>query len=81
MTRISEREREFNQALGANIRKARRARGLPLASPAFGLHGGRLSRIERGRGCLRLGSLVRIAEALGVPPCSLLPKISEFTNP
>jgi transcriptional regulator with XRE-family HTH domain len=81
MTIISEREREFNRALGANIRQARRARGLPLADPAFGLDGGRLSRVERGRAGLRLKGLLKIAAALGVPASSLLPpKVSALPH-
>ena len=85
MTITSARERQFNRALGANIRRARRARGLTLADPAFGLHSGRLSLVERGRGGLRLTALVQIAEVLGVPAASLFPRkrprITELTTP
>jgi transcriptional regulator with XRE-family HTH domain len=59
---------------GANLRSARREAGLSQQrlSSACGLHRTEISLLERGAREPRLGTVVRLARALGVPPAHLL---------
>lgn len=67
-------QREFNRRLGANIRTARLLRGLSLVylHSLTKIHD--LSRLERSR-MVTCRHLVSIAEALGVEPVTLLPRL------
>jgi transcriptional regulator with XRE-family HTH domain len=61
-------------ALGARLRVLRRAKGLSLRALAerSGVSASFLSQLERARSNASVGSLARIAEALGVPASELL---------
>lgn len=62
------------QALGAAIKAARQALGVSQEDFAdrLGMHRTQLGHIEQGRKDCRLSTLVRLGEALGVPPSKLL---------
>ncbi|WP_439594317.1 helix-turn-helix domain-containing protein [Falsiroseomonas sp.] len=61
-------------ALGRRLRAQRQAAGLSLAGLALatGLTKGYLSKVERGQGQPSIGTVFRIAEALGLPAGQLL---------
>ncbi len=65
----------FAQILGRNIRRTRRAADLTQETLAFraGVHRTALSGYEGGHKVPTLESFVRIAVALGISPCELLP--------
>jgi transcriptional regulator with XRE-family HTH domain len=65
------------QTLGENIRRIRRGAGLSQEqlSARSGLHSTEISRLERGVREPRLGTIVRVARALGVAPAELLADI------
>lgn len=62
------------QQFGENVRKARHARGWTQEDLAgeTGLAVVQVSRIERGKREIRLGTLVRLLDGLQVPPDALL---------
>ncbi|MGG2102676.1 helix-turn-helix domain-containing protein [Stenotrophomonas sp. NRRL B-14846] len=62
------------QALGAAIKAARQTLGVSQEDFAdrLGMHRTQLGHIEQGRKDCRLSTLVRLAEALGIPLSSLL---------
>jgi transcriptional regulator with XRE-family HTH domain len=57
------------EALGARIKRARKARGLTLkgVEAAAGISATHVSEIERGKTSPTTGALLRISEALGLP--------------
>jgi transcriptional regulator with XRE-family HTH domain len=62
------------QRFGANVRKARLARGWTQEDLAghTGLAVVQVSRIERGKREVRITTLIRLISALEVPPAELL---------
>jgi transcriptional regulator with XRE-family HTH domain len=62
------------ERFGANVRKARLARGWTQEDLAekTGLATVQVSRIERGRREVRLTTFTRLVQALGIPPAELL---------
>jgi transcriptional regulator with XRE-family HTH domain len=60
--------------IGLNIAEARRGAGLSQAELGFRLHSAsqEISRLESGRACPRLTTLLRVARAIGVPLTDLL---------
>lgn len=68
-----------NQQIGNNIRDVRNERGMTQLALAHAIGyngddaGAYISRVEAGQQEPRLDTLARIAEALGVTTCSLLP--------
>jgi len=62
------------ERLGANLRRARRERQLTQEQVAArsGVHATEVSRIESGKRDPRASTVVRLAEAIGVPPGQLL---------
>lgn len=68
-----------NQQIGKNIREARADKGITQLALAHAIGyngddaGAYISRVEAGQQEPRLDTLARIAEALGVTTCSLLP--------
>lgn len=62
------------ERFGANVRKARLARGWTQEDLAekTGLATVQVSRIERGKREVRLTTLVRLVRALDLPPAELL---------
>ncbi|HLI10728.1 MAG TPA: XRE family transcriptional regulator [Alphaproteobacteria bacterium] len=60
---------EISRRIGEQIREARRGKGLTLRvlTQATGLSTPFLSRLERGAASTSIASLIRIAEALGIP--------------
>ncbi|MGX9963582.1 helix-turn-helix domain-containing protein [Roseomonas sp. F4] len=73
---MSSTEMEAPEAagLGERLRARRQAAGLSLAAlaEATGLTKGYLSKVERGVGQPSIGTVFRVAEALGVPAAQLL---------
>ena len=67
------------EILGANVRSARREIGLSQEALAerANLHRTEISHLERASRDARLGTIVKVAQALGVPPSSLLRGISQ----
>lgn len=70
------RSKEFSQDFGARVRR-HRLKMKPFVSQEALAHRAGLDRsfvghIEQGRGSPTLDSIVRIAAALGVDPCSLV---------
>lgn len=66
-------------ALGANVRRTRRARGLTLKAVerASGVSATHVSEIERGKTSPTVGALERIASALGVAVTRLLETVAD----
>ena len=66
------------QILGTNVRTARRELGLSQEALAerANLHRTEISHLERASRDARLGTIVKVAGALGVPPAELLREIS-----
>ncbi|MGI9021545.1 MAG: helix-turn-helix domain-containing protein [Solirubrobacterales bacterium] len=66
------------ERFGTNVRRLRRDQGLTQEALAHAseLHPTEVSRLERGVREPRLGTIVRVAHALGVRPAQLLDKIS-----
>ena len=62
------------ERFGANVRKARLARGWTQEDLAekSGLATVQVSRIERGKREVRLTTFTRLVKALGIPPAELL---------
>ncbi|MCX5201029.1 helix-turn-helix domain-containing protein [Streptomyces sp. NBC_00237] len=62
------------QAIGENIRAARRAAGLTQEQVglATGIERNNVNRIEQGHASARLDSLLLIADAIGVPLADLV---------
>ena len=62
------------QQFAANLRRARAEAGLSQEelSERSGLHSTEISRLERGVREPRLGTIVRLARGLGLPPADLL---------
>lgn len=73
------RSRPDTASLGASIRTARAAKGITQLALAHAIGyegddaGAYISRVESGHQSPRIETLSRIAEALGVTVCSLLP--------
>jgi transcriptional regulator with XRE-family HTH domain len=67
-------QREFQQALGNEVRKLRTQRELTQAALGreAGIDRGDISKLENGRIDLRLSSIRRIARALGISVSRLL---------
>lgn len=63
------------EEIGRRISEARERLGLKTMdlAEAIGRHSSGVSDVERGKTALSLGALLQFAEALGVPPGSLLP--------
>ena len=72
-------ERALEQALGRQIRQARRAQDLTVADLAAraGISAGMLSRIENGQISPSLATLRAVAGALGIPMASLFAAFEE----
>ena len=70
----TERTRQANRTIGAAIRRQRRARGWTIeqAAEAIELDARHLQRVEVGRVSPSAATLVRIADALGVPVAILV---------
>jgi len=68
----------ITQEFGAGLRRLRAERGLRQDEVASGAKLSRTSivNIERGRQGVALSTVYRLAEALGVDPCELLPQPS-----
>jgi transcriptional regulator with XRE-family HTH domain len=64
----------IKEQIGRNIAEARRRAGLSQAELGFELHSAsqEISRLEAGRTCPRLTTLLRVARAIGVPLADLL---------
>ncbi len=64
----------FLERLGSEVRRLRKQRGLTLDQMVerSGVSAGALSQLERGYGNPELGTLVRVAHALGVSAASML---------
>lgn len=69
------RDTELLKAVGARVKAARTARALNQDdfAAAAQVHRAYIGQIENGRKDLRLSTLYRLAAALGVPVCELLP--------
>jgi transcriptional regulator with XRE-family HTH domain len=69
--------REWNAALGANIRRAREAAGMTITALAAKakMTASGLSRCECGRQEIKPAQWAALADALGVAPSSLLPDL------
>lgn len=67
------------EKISRNIAEARRSAGLSQADLGFRLHTASqdISRLESGRVCPRLTTLLRVAHALEVPLADLLKGIEE----
>lgn len=61
-------------AFGENITRERCRQSLTMRELAYraGLHGSEISRLERGQRDPRLSTVLRVAQALGVPAAELL---------
>lgn len=74
-----QRPRKEVSPLGENIKSARTAKGITQLALAHAIGytgddaGAYISRVESGQQAPRLDTLQRIADALGVAVCSLLP--------
>lgn len=69
---------EYARIIGENVRKARETAGLTQdeVQTRTGIAAPHLSRLEAGRHLPSLKTVKRVAEALGVDVCELLPKPS-----
>jgi transcriptional regulator with XRE-family HTH domain len=69
--------REWNSALGANIRKTRKAAATTVVALAgkAGMHATSLARCERGQQQISSAQWAAVADALDVAPSSLLPNL------
>lgn len=65
--------------IGVRIRAAREGHGWSQDEFAFraGVHRSYVTQLENGRKDLRISTLYRVADALGVPVVSLLPDLPE----
>ena len=66
--------RETQEILGSNVRLVRHGRGLSQEEFAelVGIAKVSIATIEAGRSNLRLETLVKLADAVGIEPCELL---------
>ena len=71
--------RALTAAFGKRLRKIRHSQGLSQEKLAHlaGLHFTVVARLERGEREPRLGTIIRVAEGLGVQPGELLDRLRE----
>jgi transcriptional regulator with XRE-family HTH domain len=69
-------DEDYARIIGENVRKAREGAGLTQdeIEKRTGIAAPHLSRLEAGRHLPSLKTVKRVAEALGVDVCDLLPK-------
>jgi DNA-binding XRE family transcriptional regulator len=78
---VSVQRREALALFGANLRRWRRRRRLSQArlSQRSGIASGEISWMERGLQEPRVGTLIKLADALRVSPAALLSGLGEHT--